>query len=949
MKKYLPLILLLTLPLPLQASYFNVAVTQTNTSACDTAIVTWDGYPFQDSLAVWYDLNSYPDADSIGRFLYASSWASGVRVKVCHKLPAGDYVYFALLGRLNGAWSQLGTDSVYVPNYARAFPRVGTYFHGVTINTQAEADSVAALDLVVGSKANIFYPAWGPLEGPGWSDSLKQRNPEILRISHHYIADWEAHWGRGGIERDLAAVALSDTIIHFFVNEDSLILGVAQRLKLAEALTPGESNITLSDTLILNGTDWTTHGADDQLPYLMIVEQNWAGGGANNYEFVRLEQCYPSGDSINVTRDQGSNNETWDTNDSLYVIDSRYIHKSNPAEIHSGGKMYFNLPAPYSSYAGWWLINLKARLEVEEIDTDRVGGDPVVEGTMYDVFFKDHAAHRPADTTWVPEPYYELGDSTLWHAQNMMRIMYDSLGMSGLHTSANMRWTSMTGVEELVSAPLLAEAGIYNDDIRYQDGKDLVFNERIAMWELTQYRYGMRSDNWPPHILLDDYDSSSPSNWRKSAALMTIYGGVSSNKTLMGAARWADEFWVDDNGDVTFGDANSAAFTDGSRWWLGWPTRPRKYLLSALAAAPPDTFIASGTFESGASGWSASDTGSISIYASTLAAHSGDSGLVIASKMTFDDTLRLRNNANTQSQADLYTGVSNNGAYVKYATLPDLAHQGEYTLHFWARTGGVGEINQSREIGVQLNTGGRLWETIVHVPHTWKEFYLPIYADSTLNEWGTAPDYVGGEIWLGLTPVVRGMKADTIYIDDVEMYTGNGLVGLGREFENGYVVYNPTHSSVKVDLPGADSTYQKILGNAAYGWSDPTHNDGGIIADSLTITAGEAYFLYKRTDGPIQDIHPHPAPSSITLTSPSPSVIEIVFPQSTEGDCAGYVSRYFEGENNAPGHYQEGFIGDSTAVSDTTHTLTGLTPGTWYSVSIFEFDTLGNYSDTTSN
>jgi hypothetical protein len=932
MRKYLPLVLLLTLPLPLQASYFNVAVTESRTTDPDTAIITWSGYAQQDSLAVWYDASSYPDADSVGKHLWSlTSPPTTGRETVYQALPSGDYVYFSLFGQLQGAWTRLGTDSVYIAGYGEGFPRIGGYFNIGTWTAAlytAYGDSHSVYNWATdGADECCRYSALPQTERNYYQWKLaRDINPNFMSGPHLYMHNFSAY------ERSKGPNILSadvDSLLAHWDDADYKSLWVAAKTTITNAPGTAGTLIVINSAIVPAPDSYSE--IDTHYPMVMKADKS-------TWEMVRLTSG-GGNDSLGVARAPwGQTPVNLASGDSLwYFVNSketspvwpygaRIKHPGNGAE--AAGKWGAQSP-DYLNYPH----AQKIRQDLDQFEAQTiVAGELAMDFIMYDVWAWNNA-NQDYDGTYFSD------SSFIWSAM-AFETHKDS---SRLYMGGNITDVSFNGQEDsLLVMGMLGEGFWVSDKSRFQTIDSSGTNRpwdwmlaRVAQGFAKDYRYRMRSDNYPFGYAVHGINATSWNidNMRMAMALSAIFGRIAYQGTPLvdgtpDTSRWVDENWVDSSGNAVF-----QAPWDATRAWLGYPIEPWQYLeLDTLSAGAEK--LVNTTFEDSLAPWVSSNSDSITISSSTDAA-TGDSAMLMTINVPF-----------RQSQAfyDIFDH------YVTYnpATPMTMTADTEYTLEFNVKTADLGYDNYSRFIHLRLRDisatpDSIVWFAPVHVSNVYQRVLLPI---KTARYEGALTDV---ELQIGLTPTYRNDKSTKILIDDVSLKPGIGMVGYSRRFDNGLVVANIRESAITVDIPGPDSTYQKILADSSKAWAKIAHNTGVVINDSLAIGAEEAYFLFKPSDAPIQDIHPHPAPSSITLTSPSPSVIEIVFPQSTEGDCAGYVSRYFEGENNAPGHYQEGFIGDSTAVSDTTHTLTGLTPGTWYSVSIFEFDTLGNYSDTTSN
>jgi hypothetical protein len=275
--------------------------------------------------------------------------------------------------------------------------------------------------------------------------------------------------------------------------------------------------------------------------------------------------------------------------------------------------------------------------------------------------------------------------------------------------------------------------------------------------------------------------------------------------------------------------------------------------------------------------------------------------------------------------------------YVEYSGTGDLAHNTDYTLSFYARTIGNGAASYSTFMGVRVrdDDDNNIATYLVHVPRTWELIYLPLRRDSSLTVAGE--DGLNFSLEFGLTP--RARSAVSVSLDSVSVKQGIGYVGYQREFDNGLVLANVRESSVSIDMP--DSVYDKIAASGNL-WADGAHNDSSVVADSLTIPAEDAYFLFG---SPPQDSTPPEAVTSLDTTRTAPDSVYFVFDQGDSADIAGYVMTYLPGAV-APNERASGTTvpDSSTSKTDVNIAASGLDAQTQYSFTCFAYDEVPNYS-----
>ncbi len=337
--------------------------------------------------------------------------------------------------------------------------------------------------------------------------------------------------------------------------------------------------------------------------------------------------------------------------------------------------------------------------------------------------------------------------------------------------------------------------GDFNPNVKYKH-----LNDQIAT-----YRYQMHSravgvphsanltkvpTNTYPGAASPRPASNAPA--RFSLGLTLLDGGHHGTHSTQQPDAWWDEYAVIVTpGSAKYGSAVAKSDVSGvrkHRGWLGRPLGTYRRLYDDGQYAPSQSLIANGTFDSNLNGWSGTNV-----------------NLSRVTNQTMDGTGAMR----VSGHANYTKNIS--GATVR-GPKNSLAKGQEYTLAFSARA------DAPREIRVNGGGGG---EKFV-IDSTWRRYVMSFKADTT-----------------GDKPILFdvGRENSLVWIDSVYFFAGSVNV-FRRDFDNGIVVVNGTHSTRTIDLNG---TFQLIKGT-----QDSVNS--GLQVTSVTLDPFDARLLV-RLDG----------------------------------------------------------------------------------------------------
>jgi len=889
----------------------------------DTIGIRWIGLGSGDSLKVTYDMLSYPDFDTIGvKILPPRVFTSSDTVIVAKVMPEEDFIWFSLFKKSSGIWSRVGTDSLYIQGFDYEYPKVGYTFNGLNMS-YFMGDTIKRV-----ARLDIGWDGDTELGGSGTSnvqekrdrlDSLSIYNPDFIEVLHSDIQLMNLRL-TAPVYQDTIGTVVADSIqsllfsvpdtIEYLYNDSTVLMrasGSGRFLKVNDA-----SMFPPPD-----GGDGITYGS--HRPFIQIKKNEWC----------RVDKVWDNSGT---------------GNDSLYVIRS-WQNGSYPATSWPNGSTVYYLQSSaeqggrvYSSWEGIllkglegdgaihgvWPYELKASLEINTIEKVLSSRNTLLcAGVNYDTYFYNHVGKKG-----------ESSDSALIRAASMFQSQNDSL----IYLSVNARGMSFMGIEDsLVQIMNLAEigwggspwdltngrwAGNYRDDL----------DNLLELTQAKRYRYASYSNNYLPQLVSASNEKDAIRSERFNLGLMTIFGGngMTKMKYAKPHAVWGDEYFVDSNGISTNPDS-----VGPNRWWLGQPVDKWRPLLLNFSK---ENKITNGTFDVNLSGWSVSGSGvpsdSISISRVTDVVKSGSGAMKIQINVN-----RRDGNINVPEN-DFYDFAVGSNTF-------SLNNQAEYTLKFDARS------IDSKLIGVRIHSNRTLYRVdCVHIPKMWRTVYIPVEIDTNR----TSGLLTNVQVEFGITPILRNNESRSIWIDNVELIPSKtagdslGFIGYQRVFEHGWVGVNlREQDTVKVDVPGPDSTYRKIQAaritdHIAYVWSDSAHNDYSIVNDSLKIPFRDSYFLYGLA--PVGDVLPPDMVGGVSIDSVGTTWMRLHWNKGDSLDIAGYMIKANVGLNNAPVNYQSGQLwGTTSSRLDTTFRINGLNSSENYSVSVFAFDESNNYSN----
>ncbi len=255
---------------------------------------------------------------------------------------------------------------------------------------------------------------------------------------------------------------------------------------------------------------------------------------------------------------------------------------------------------------------------------------------------------------------------------------------------------------------------------------------------------------------------------------------------------WWDEYSVDVTpGSNNYGKAiakNNISQVRQHRGWLGTPLGRHRRVYNDPQFAPSQSLVPNGTFDSNLNGWTGSK---VTLARDTASTQDGAGSLRASAPSTYQGS---------------FSGASIKGPKV------NIVKDREYTLAFSARADKIREI--------RANAGGGAEKFMIGPK--WRRYALTFKAGNTASK-----------------PVTFdvGKEMSRVWVDSVYFFEGNANV-FRRDFSNGIVVANATHSLKTVDLNG---TFQLIDGT-----QDSVNS--GLQVTSVTLRPFDARLLV-RLDG----------------------------------------------------------------------------------------------------